>query len=60
MTVLTGPLDGIRVLELTDQSADYCGRLLAGLGADVVKAEPPDGSPARSIGPFLEDRPSPR
>jgi benzylsuccinate CoA-transferase BbsE subunit len=53
----TPPLDGVRVLELTDQSADYCGRLLAGLGADVVKAEPAEGSPARTIGPFLEDRP---
>jgi crotonobetainyl-CoA:carnitine CoA-transferase CaiB-like acyl-CoA transferase len=51
------PLDGIRVLELTDESADYCGRLLAGLGADVVKAEPSGGSPARAVGPFLDDRP---
>jgi len=50
-------LDGVRVLELTDESADYCGRLLAGLGADVVKAEPPSGSPARAVGPFLDDRP---
>jgi crotonobetainyl-CoA:carnitine CoA-transferase CaiB-like acyl-CoA transferase len=56
-TGATGPLDGIRVLELTDQSADYCGRLLAGLGADVVKAEPTEGSSARAIGPFLDDRP---
>jgi crotonobetainyl-CoA:carnitine CoA-transferase CaiB-like acyl-CoA transferase len=50
-------LGGVRVLELTDESADYCGRLLAGLGADVVKAEPPGGSAARSVGPFLDDRP---
>ena len=53
---MSAPLDGVRVLELTDQTADYCGRLLAGLGADVVKAEPPGGSPARAIGPFLDDR----
>jgi crotonobetainyl-CoA:carnitine CoA-transferase CaiB-like acyl-CoA transferase len=53
---VSAPLDGVRVLELTDQTADYCGRLLAGLGADVVKAEPPGGSPARAIGPFLDDR----
>jgi crotonobetainyl-CoA:carnitine CoA-transferase CaiB-like acyl-CoA transferase len=53
------PLAGIRVLELTDESADYCGRLLAGLGADVVKAEPHGGSPARAIGPFLDDQPGP-
>jgi crotonobetainyl-CoA:carnitine CoA-transferase CaiB-like acyl-CoA transferase len=50
-------LDGVRVVEVTDETADYCGRLLAGLGADVVKAEPPGGSPARRIGPFLDDEP---
>jgi crotonobetainyl-CoA:carnitine CoA-transferase CaiB-like acyl-CoA transferase len=55
--VVSAPLEGVRVLELTDESADYCGRLLAGLGADVVKAEPPEGSPARAIGPFLDDIP---
>src|SRR5579863_8340023 len=52
-------LGGIRVLEFTDESAEYCGRLLAGLGADVVKAEPPDGAPSRHIGPFLDDEPGP-
>ncbi len=56
---MTTPLAGVRVLELTDESADYCGRLLAGLGADVVKLEPPDGAPARHIGPFLDDEPGP-
>ena len=40
-------------------SAEYCGRLLAGLGADVVKAEPPEGSPSRSFGPFAGDEPDP-
>jgi len=54
---MSGPLDGVRVLELSDETADYCGRLLAGLGADVVKAEPTGGSPARAIGPFLDDEP---
>jgi crotonobetainyl-CoA:carnitine CoA-transferase CaiB-like acyl-CoA transferase len=56
---VSAPLDGIRVLELTDESAEYCGRLLAGLGADVVKVEPPDGAPSRHIGPFLDDEPGP-
>jgi crotonobetainyl-CoA:carnitine CoA-transferase CaiB-like acyl-CoA transferase len=56
---MTAPLDSVRVLELTDESADYCGRLLAGLGADVVKVEPPDGAPSRHIGPFLDDEPGP-
>ncbi|MGA2519902.1 MAG: CoA transferase [Acidimicrobiales bacterium] len=55
----TAPLDGVRVVELGDESAEYCGRLLAGLGADVVKAEPPGGAPSRSVGPFVDDRPGP-
>src|SRR5271154_1989279 len=50
-----GVLAGLRVLEATDESAEYCGRLLAGLGADVVKAEPMAGSPSRHIGPFVDD-----
>jgi len=54
---VSAPLDGVRVLELTDESAEYCGRLLAGLGADVVKVEPPAGAPSRHIGPFLDDEP---
>lgn len=54
---MSGPLDGIRVLELSDGSIDYCGRLLAGLGADVVLAEPAEGSPSRAVGPFLDDEP---
>jgi len=51
------PLDGVRVVELTDESAEYCGRLLAGLGADVVKVEPPEGAPSRRVEPFLDDEP---
>jgi len=44
-----GPLTGIRVVELADEQAEYCGLTLAGLGADVVKVEPPGGDPMRSI-----------
>jgi crotonobetainyl-CoA:carnitine CoA-transferase CaiB-like acyl-CoA transferase len=55
----TAPLKSVRVLEHTDESAEYCGRLLAGLGADVVKAEPPEGAPSRAVGPFLDDEPGP-
>jgi len=53
------PLEGVRVVELSDMSAEYCGRLLAGLGADVVKAEPPEGAPSRHVGPFLADHADP-
>ena len=54
-TPTRGPLTGIRVIELADEQAEYCGLILAGLGADVVKVEPPGGSPSRRIGPFYED-----
>jgi crotonobetainyl-CoA:carnitine CoA-transferase CaiB-like acyl-CoA transferase len=53
---MTGPfLSDIRVLELADERGEYCGKLLAGAGADVIKIEPPDGSPTRHIGPFVDD-----
>jgi crotonobetainyl-CoA:carnitine CoA-transferase CaiB-like acyl-CoA transferase len=54
-----GVLTGIRVIELADEQAEYCGLTLAGLGADVVKVEPPGGSPTRRIGPFYQDREDP-
>src|SRR5262247_194200 len=54
--VSRGPLTGIRVIELADEQAEYCGLTLAGLGADVIKIEPPGGNPTRRIGPFYEDR----
>src|SRR5258706_13589409 len=54
-----GSLSGVRVIELADEQAEYCGLLLSGLGAEVIKIEPPGGSPTRRIGPFLEDQPHP-
>ena len=54
-----GALTGIRVVELADEQAEYCGLTLAGLGADVIKVEPPGGSPTRRIGPFYQDREDP-
>ena len=47
---MSGILDGIRVLELSQNAAiPTCGRLLAGLGADVVKVEPPGGDAMRML-----------
>jgi crotonobetainyl-CoA:carnitine CoA-transferase CaiB-like acyl-CoA transferase len=52
-------LDDVRVLEVGDASGEYAGRLLAGLGADVVRVEPPAGAPSRRVGPFAGDAPDP-
>ena len=50
---MRGALDGLRVLEIGELvSAPYATKLLADLGADVVKIEPPAGDPARRRGPF--------
>jgi benzylsuccinate CoA-transferase BbsE subunit len=54
-----GALSGLRVLDLSDHRAQLCGRLLADMGADVIKIEPPGGDAARRIGPFLNDIPHP-
>ena len=46
-------LDGLRVVECGGMiSAAYAAKLLADLGAEVIKIEPPGGDPARRYGPF--------
>jgi crotonobetainyl-CoA:carnitine CoA-transferase CaiB-like acyl-CoA transferase len=52
-----GPLARVRVLELCDEKGHYCGKLLADMGADVIKVEPPGGDGARRVGPFVNDIP---
>src|SRR6266481_6292831 len=52
-----GMLAGLRVIEIADERAEYTGLLLAGLGAEVIKIEPPDGNATRRIGPYLDDQP---
>src|ERR1035437_365335 len=53
------PLDGLRVLELADEQAEWAGKLLADMGADVIKVESPGGATTRRIGPFVGDVPDP-
>lgn len=52
-----GALSVYRVLDLADSKGAYCTKLLADLGADVIKIEPPQGDSTRSIPPFVDDMP---
>lgn len=52
-------LGDIRVLDLTGEAGVYCTKLLADLGADVLRIEPPGGHPMRRLGPFVHDEPNP-
>ncbi|MCH7801020.1 MAG: CoA transferase [Chloroflexi bacterium] len=54
-----GPLTDLKVLDLAGPIGAYCGKLLADLGADVIRIEPPGGDPMREIGPFYDDDPQP-
>jgi benzylsuccinate CoA-transferase BbsE subunit len=56
---VAGALDDVRVIDATGPVGHYAGRLLADLGADVIKVEPPEGDPARRWAPLLPDTPEP-
>ena len=53
------PLTGYRVLDLAGPLGFHCTKLLADMGADVVKIEPPGGDEARRVPPFKDDSPHP-
>jgi len=53
-TVPAGALEGLRVLDLGGEIANYCGRLFAQLGADVILVEPTEGSSYRAAHPLTE------
>jgi len=52
-------LGGYRALDLTEGGFSVCGKVLGDLGVDVIKIEPPGGSPTRNMGPFYKDIPHP-
>ena len=47
------------VLDLTDGRGELTSMILGELGADVIKVEPPQGSPSRRMPPFLQYAPEP-
>ena len=52
-------LDDLRVIELCDERGAWAGKLLADMGADVIKLEPPEGDATRNYEPFVDDVPDP-
>ena len=55
-----GLLPGVRVLDVGQGiSGPYCAKILAQMGAEVIKVEPPEGDLARRMGPFPGDSPHP-
>lgn len=51
--------EGVRVLEISDEKGMYCGKLLAQVGMEVIKIEPPQGDAMRLFAPFaggVEDK----
>ena len=57
MTNGQGALSDLTVLDLCDEKGQLIGKLLGEMGARVVKIEPPDGDPARTVLPFRDDVP---
>ncbi len=49
-------LEGYRVLDVTDEKGLLASRILADMGAEVIKVEKPGGDEARRIGPFYKDQ----
>jgi CoA:oxalate CoA-transferase len=51
---MSGPLSGLRIIEVGHMLAGpYCGLLLADMGAEIIKIEPPEGDIARAVSPHF-------
>ncbi len=56
---MTQPLDGVKVVDLSGLAGAYATRMMAALGAEVIKVEPPHGNPLRRMAPFIDGVPEP-
>ncbi|MFT7600145.1 MAG: benzylsuccinate CoA-transferase BbsE subunit [Acidimicrobiales bacterium] len=54
---MSGPLEGLKVIDLSALAGSYGTRMMAAMGADVVKVEPPEGNPMRRLAPFADGAP---
>lgn len=55
MSQTTLPLNGIRVIDVANELGEIAGRILAELGADVIRVEPHGGAESRAIPPLAPD-----
>ena len=49
--------EGLRVIEIGSDRCAFCSKLLADMGAEVIKIEPEEGDATRKIAPFFENKP---
>ena len=57
---MDGLMAGVKALDVGRRiSGPYCAKILANMGADVLKIEPPEGDEARRMGPFPSNEPHP-
>ena len=56
---MAGPLEGLRVVELAGLTSAYGTKLLAAMGAEVIKVEPPGGEPTRTFPPHAANATAP-
>jgi len=54
-TTAPAALEGITVLDLAGPLGNYCGKLFADMGADVILVEPREGAPSRHAGPYIDN-----
>ena len=54
---MAGPLDHVRVIDFATPRGELAGRILADLGAEVIKVEPPEGCAFRRLPPFADNDP---